>query len=102
MDSSFLQYIVHLFCVKVDMQAFSIRWTSDTEHVTKETRNVMWGAVDAIYAACPLTRRSHGGWLVYLNGGAILWKSGLQLMITLSSCEAEFAALCSIILEVCY
>jgi len=81
---------------------FSIRWTSNTEHVTEDMRNVMWGAVDASYAACPLTRRSHGGWLVYLNGGAISWKSGLQPMITLSSCEAEFVALCSIILEVRY
>ena len=79
---------------------FSIRWTSDTDHVTGEMRNLMWGAVDASCAACPLTRRSHGGWLVYMNGGAILWKSGLQPMITLSSCEAGFVALCSIILEV--
>ena len=39
---------------------FSIRWTSDTEHVTEEMRNVMWGAVDASYAACPLTRRMAG------------------------------------------
>ena len=40
--------------------------------------------------------------MVYLNGGAISWKSGLQPMITLSSCEAEFVALCSIIFEVRY
>ena len=78
----------------------SIRWTSDTEHVTEDMRNVMWGAVDASYAACSRTRRWHGGWLVYLNGGAISWKSGLQPMMTPSSCEAEFVALCWVILEV--
>ena len=64
--------------------------------------NVAWGAVDASYAACPLTRRSHGGWLVFMNGGAISWKSGLQPLVTMSSCEAEFVSLCDLILEVRY
>ena len=48
------------------------------------------------------SRRSHGGWLVYLNGGAIAWKRGLLQMIMLSCCEAEFAALCWITREVRY
>ena len=30
------------------------------------------------------------------------WKSGLQKMVTLSSCESEFVALCSVILELRY
>ena len=36
----------------------------------------------------------------FLNGGCISWKSGLQKMMTLNSCESQFVALCSAILEV--
>jgi len=72
------------------------------EHVTEEMRNMIWDAADASYAARLLTLRSHGGRIVYLNGGATSWKSGLQPIITLSSCEAKFVALCSIILKVHY
>lgn len=40
--------------------------------------------------------------MLFLNGGCVSWKSGLQKMVTLSSCESEFVALCSAILEVRY
>ena len=85
-----------------DTRDFCIRWSSSPEYVAEEMHNVAWGAVDASYAACPLTRRSHGGWLVFMNGGAISWKSGLQPLVTMSSCEAEFVSLCNLILEVRY
>ena len=81
---------------------FSVKWSASDEDRTDGTVNVMFGAVDASYAACQLTRRSHGGWIMFLNHGAVSWKSGLQPMVTLSSCEAEFVALCSAIVEAKY
>ena len=81
---------------------FSIKWSADDGDRADNTADVLFGAVDASYAACQLTRRSHGGWLMFLNHGAISWKSGLQPMVTLSSCEAEYVALCSSIVEAKY
>ena len=34
------------------------------------------------------TRRSHGGYILFLNGGCVSWKIGLQKIVTLSSCES--------------
>ena len=81
---------------------FYIRWTTDENVIPKEMLNVLWGAVDASYASDVITRRSHGGFLVFMNGGVVSWKSGLQKMVTLSSCESEFVALCSAVLELRY
>ena len=39
---------------------------------------------------------------MFLNHGAVSWKSGLQPMVTLSSCEAEYVALYSSIVEAKY
>ena len=50
----------------------------------------------------PMTRRSHAGYINFINGGAVSWKSGLQPIVTLSSCEAEYVALCSEVCEVKY
>jgi hypothetical protein len=49
-----------------------------------------------------ITRRSHGGYMLFLNGWCVSWKSGRQKMVTLSSCESEFVMLCSAISEVRY
>ena len=80
---------------------FKIRWTSEEDKVPADLRNKLWAA-DASYASDVITRRSHGGYMLFLNGGCVSWKSGLQKMVTLSSCESEFVALCSAILEVRY
>jgi hypothetical protein len=37
-----------------------------------------------------------------VNNGAVSWKSGLQSIVTLSSCEVEYVALCSEVCEVKY
>jgi hypothetical protein len=84
------------------MRDMKIRWTAEEDKVPADKRNKLWGAADASYASDAITRRSHGGYLLFLNGGCISWKSGLQKMVTLSSCESEFVALCSAILEVRY
>ena len=67
-----------------------------------ERINKLWGAVDASFASDPITRRSHSGYVIFNNGGAISWKSGLQKMVTLSSCESEYIGLCSAVVEICY
>ena len=86
----------------VKTRNFSIKWSASDGDRKDDSANVLFGAVDASYAACQLTRRSHGGWLMFLNHGAVSWKSGLQPMVTLSSCEAEYIALCSSIVAAKY
>ncbi|CAE7690738.1 TY5A [Symbiodinium sp. KB8] len=46
---------------------------------------------DAAFA--PLGGRSHSGWLVVYGGTPLLWRSGRQQMVTLSSAEAELLAM---------
>jgi hypothetical protein len=64
--------------------------------------NVIIGAVDASFAMDAMTRKSHGGFINFVNNGAVSWKRGLQNIVTLSSCEAEYVALCSEVCEVKY
>ena len=80
----------------------TITWSIDPTSTPAELRNTLWAAADASYAADPITRRSHGGYIAYLNGGPISWKSGLQKLVCLSSAESEFVALTSCIVEVRY
>jgi hypothetical protein len=47
---------------------------------------------DADYAACKDTRRSRGGYLFNLYGGAISWSSKLQSVVATSSAESEYIA----------
>ena len=54
--------------------------------------NRLWGWVDADYAGCPDTRKSHTGYVLMLNGGTISWKSKRQSMVSLSSAESEYIA----------
>jgi hypothetical protein len=55
-------------------------------------RNVLWGWVDSDWAPDVETRRSHSGYILMLNGGAISWKSRRQdsQSVSLSTSEAEF------------
>ena len=64
--------------------------------------NILVGAVDASFAADAMTRRSHGGYINFINSGPVSWKSGLQPIVTLSSCESEYVALCAEVCEVKY
>ena len=54
------------------------------------------------FAMDAMTRKSHGGFINFVNNGAVSWKSGLQSIVTLSSCEAEYVALYSVVCEVKY
>ena len=52
----------------------------------------LWGWVDADYAGCGDTRKSHTGYVLMLNGTAISWKSKHQSTVSLSSAESEYIA----------
>jgi transposase InsO family protein len=49
--------------------------------------------IDADWANCPDTRRSHTGFLVLRDSHLISWKSTKQATVSLSSTEAEYKAL---------
>jgi hypothetical protein len=49
-----------------------------------------------------LTRHSHGGYINFVNDGTVRWKSGLQSIVTLSSCETVYIDLCSEVCEIRY
>ena len=51
------------------------------------------GYCDASWADDPITRRSTGGFYFTLAGGPLLYKSGRQTLVTLSSTEAEYVQL---------
>ena len=79
---------------------FAITWSSSEEEEKQGSANAVIGAVDASFAMDTMTRKSHGGFINFVNNGAVSWKSGLQSIVTLSSCEAEYVALCSEVCEI--
>jgi len=50
------------------------------------------GFTDADFAACKDTRRSRSGLVFISHGGAVLWGSKLQPLVTISTAEAEYVA----------
>ena len=64
--------------------------------------NTLWGWVDSDWAADKETRRSHTGYVLMLNGGAISWKSRRQSSVSLSTSEAEYVAASQCAQEVVY
>ena len=70
----------------------TITWMSSALEEEQRCDNVIIGAVDASFAMDAMTRKSHGGFINFVNNGAVSWKSGLQSIVTLSSREAEYVA----------
>jgi hypothetical protein len=60
-----------------------------------EQRPELVGYADASFAADAATRRSHTGYVFMLGGAAVQWRSKQQSLVTLSTAEAEYVALCS-------
>mmetsp|Transcript_10315 Transcript_10315/g.20624 ORF Transcript_10315/g.20624 Transcript_10315/m.20624 type:complete len:415 (+) Transcript_10315:1-1245(+) len=75
--------------------AFGIRWVR--EGVLK---NVIYGDVDASWADCPTTRRGTSGYVFFMKGGPIDWKSKKQDCIGLSSVETEYIAFCKAVVTI--
>ena len=48
---------------------------------------------DSTWNSNPDNSRSRSGYAIFFNGCLIAWKSTLQTIVTLSSCEAEYVAL---------
>ena len=57
------------------------------------------GWCDLDWSACPLTRRSLTGWLVFLGHSPVSWKSKKQHTVSQSSAEAEYRSMASITCE---
>ena len=69
--------------------------------IASRDHNRLWGWVDADYAGCQDTRRSHTGHVLML-GAAISWRSKRQATVSLLSAESEFIAASSYGQEVVY
>ena len=60
----------------------------------------LWAHTDSDWAGCKRTRRSTSGYVIFLDKGPICWKSKMQAIVALSSCEAEYIALVECIKEI--
>ena len=60
----------------------------------------LWAHSDSDWAGDIDTRRSRTGWLVFIGGAAVAWRSNLQGCHALSATEAEYVAMGDVAKEV--
>jgi len=57
---------------------------------------------DSDWANDPVKRKSTSGYIVLFNGAPVSWHSGLQSIVALSTCEAEYVSLSDAVRELSY
>ncbi|GAA0158066.1 transmembrane signal receptor [Lithospermum erythrorhizon] len=60
---------------------------------------VVIGWCDSDWASCPLTHRSLMGWIVFLGGSPVSWKTKKQHIVSRSSTEAEYRSMAQVVAE---
>ena len=98
-DLAFATSMMASMCTKSPQQAIDVGMKSlgYLQKTMGYRLKIMWSEkplvmfCDAAYA--PQSTRSHGGWLVTYGSVPIVWRSGRQQMITLSTAEAELLAM---------
>ena len=87
-----------------------IKYVLDTEHLGLKMEPTShqdgpWELIcfsDSDYAGDPDTRRSVSGYILYVRGVPIAWRSKAQRSVTLSSTEAEWVALSEAVKEIIF
>jgi hypothetical protein len=78
-----------------------LKGTADAELTLGSTDGGLEAYVDADWASQP-HRHSMSGYVVLLNGGPVAWSARKQPLIALSTAEAEYIALTSVVRELLY
>ena len=90
-----------LRCIKfvLDTRTLGLRlWPSGE-------RNDPWDIIcftDSDYASDPVSRKSVSGYIIYVKGVPVCWRSKSQRCVTLSSCEAEWVALSEAVKDIIF
>ncbi|MFM8622083.1 MAG: reverse transcriptase domain-containing protein, partial [Holophagaceae bacterium] len=86
-----------------------IRFVEETKNrclvLSPMKENITWdlkGYCDSDFAGDSDTRKSVSGFVIYLCGAAISWRSKGQKSVTLSSTEAEYVAISEVATEILY
>ncbi|WVZ25460.1 hypothetical protein V8G54_004004 [Vigna mungo] len=65
----------------------------------KDNNLILSGWCDSDWAACPLTRRSLTGWIIFLGNSPVSWKTKKQHTVSRSSTEAEYRSMATTMCE---
>jgi hypothetical protein len=76
-----------------------LQGTKEKKLTYYQEKSDLSGYSDASYADDRQDRKSTSGYVFMMNGGAVSWKSSKQPIVSLSSMEAEYIALCSAVKE---
>jgi hypothetical protein len=90
-----VKYFVHT-------KDLGITWSISEKDKESGFTHVLFTVVDASFTMCKLTSRSHFGYTTFLNNGLVSWKGKMQSIVTLSSEEIEYVALCDLTCKVRY